>query len=177
MVSDNEVRFCPNTDVETDNTITNGCFTVTEHCVTEGEDHNISDGAQYWLGADDTDTFNFKADRSGSEEVADWWKQRIRASETTFNHEPDKLNFAVKGTLKLWAKGSPHKEGQTLEFPNTFIAQGHVGTTNNWWFGITGATQAQNERDNNILAPDSTGNFTIEFQRGSNSDDEVSAVL
>ena len=42
---------------------------------------------------------------------------------------PDKLNFAVEGTLVL-TQGD-----QTTTCKNVILAQGHFGVTNNWWLG------------------------------------------
>ena len=74
-----------------------------------------------------------KAGRKGSSDVAEWFKDRVGSGQTivcdstgTF---PDKLNFAVEGTMTITTdKG-------TYTCDNVIIAQGHFGTTNNWWMG------------------------------------------
>ncbi len=43
----------------------------------------------------------------------------------TFAKKPNKLNFAVQGTLTI----------DGVVFDDIVLAQGHHGATNNWWFG------------------------------------------
>ncbi|KAF9258784.1 hypothetical protein L218DRAFT_948079 [Marasmius fiardii PR-910] len=48
-------------------------------------------------------------------------------------HTAGDLNFAFLGTLVLtvWTPEGTH----TVTFPDMGLAQGHSGSTNNWWFG------------------------------------------
>lgn len=106
-------------------------FTETGHAITpkqpySGTFSNVSKaGAQARIVV--------KAGRKGSEGVADWFKAQVGAGQTlvcdskgTF---PDKLNFAVKGTLKMTIGD------KKITCDNVIVAQGHFGVNNNWWMG------------------------------------------
>jgi hypothetical protein len=74
-----------------------------------------------------------KAGRKGSTSVAQWFQQQVGAGQTlvcdatgTF---PDKLNFAVQGTLTMQVGG------KTFTCDNIIVAQGNFATVNNWWMG------------------------------------------
>lgn len=89
-----------------------------------------------------------KAGRHGTPKVAEWFKTQVGSGQTlvcdskgTF---PDKLNFAVKGTLKMTVGD------KTITCQDVLVGQGHFGVNNNWWMGgpnmqgahvsLTGAT-------------------------------------
>jgi hypothetical protein len=89
---------------------------------------SIVDGqVRNWTGNNGGMTFS--VGRSGSSDVATWWKARIRVDQNTFGHDPDALNFAFGGTLVLTLSTG------TFTIPGIYIAQGHSGTSNNWWLG------------------------------------------
>jgi hypothetical protein len=71
----------------------------------------------------------FKVGRKGSGDVANWWKERVRTDQNTFGHDPGELNFAFGGTYVLTLSTG------TFTFQDVYIAQGHSGSSNNWWFG------------------------------------------
>ncbi|QOR35073.1 hypothetical protein IMX26_16695 [Clostridium sp. 'deep sea'] len=89
----------------------------------------------------------FRIGRHGSDRVANWFKRRIPANQTTFNHNPGKLNFGFMGTLKLTITGGILGKGKdTFTFKNIGIAQGHAGASNNWWFGGQNCSYIGNHR-------------------------------
>ncbi|MDI2144880.1 hypothetical protein KBJ94_22770 [Pseudomonas sp. ITA] len=74
-----------------------------------------------------------KAGRSGSSEVADWFRQQVGSGATlaclSTSSYPDKLNFAIKGDFTI---STNHK---TVICKDVLISQGHKNTSNNWWMG------------------------------------------
>ena len=94
--------------------------------------------------------FNFKGDtgeatfhvgRKNSSMVADWFNEEIDSDLNTITPKdfPNKLNFAVRGTLSLTAydTNTPQNDEpkKIFVFKNIVIAQGHNYKSNNWWFG------------------------------------------
>jgi hypothetical protein len=80
---------------------------------------------------------NVPAQRKGSTDVANWFKRAVGSGQTlacdsksTF---PEKLNFAVQGTLvTTTGTGS---NAVTVTCDNVIVAQGHDASNNNWWMG------------------------------------------
>lgn len=74
-----------------------------------------------------------KAGRKGSDGVATWFQKQVGAGQTlvcdTKGTFPDKLNFAVKGTLKMTIGD------KKITCNDVIVAQGHFGLNNNWWMG------------------------------------------
>ncbi|MCY4329887.1 MAG: hypothetical protein OXC48_07410, partial [Endozoicomonadaceae bacterium] len=74
---------------------------------------------------------NIRAGRKGSKEVVKCVQKQnknewmIFTNTFTFAKKPNKLNFAVQGTLTI----------DGVVFDDIVLAQGHHGATNNWWFG------------------------------------------
>lgn len=73
------------------------------------------------------------ANHAKSKNIANWFKTQVGSGQTlvcdskgTF---PEKLNFAVKGTLKMTIGD------KNITCQDILVAQGHFGTTNNWWMG------------------------------------------
>ena len=68
------------------------------------------------------------AGRKGSRDVINNIKKTngnvVFKYNSTFAENPDKLNFAVQGTLIINGK----------QFNDIILAQGHTGFSNNWWF-------------------------------------------
>ena len=59
---------------------------------------------------------------------------KVGAGQTTFNHNPDDLNFAFLG--KMWFIFSGNGlVNERFDIDKTMLAQGRSGTSNNWWFG------------------------------------------
>ncbi|MCY4330899.1 MAG: hypothetical protein OXC48_12615 [Endozoicomonadaceae bacterium] len=70
---------------------------------------------------------NIKAGRKGSSDVVSKVKKAngdyaIFEGGSTFGKNPDKLNFAIQGTLIINGK----------QFNNIVLAQGNTGFSNNW---------------------------------------------
>ena len=164
MVSDNEVWITTDPRLtESDFQITTGHFVITDFKVTTGQDTTMTVDGDSWFNTKDGSGFHFGANRSNSGEVAQWLNSRVPSSQITFGHDASELNFAIKGTMTLFVKGSVFEDGQALTFESTYLAQGHTGLDNNWWFAISGAVPAG---DNEIRAKDSSGNYWLRLLRG-----------
>lgn len=127
--------------------ITNGSYTLESFSVTGGQDPDgeIHSGLVASFG--DNGEMSFRVGRKGSDEVANWFNNQIPASQTTFNHTADKLNFAFLGTLEMTITGGILGSGQaTVTFAKVALAQGHSGASNNWWFGGQNCTYIQNNQ-------------------------------
>lgn len=105
-------------------------FTETGHDITSDQPYS---GATASTPESGRGQITVKAGRKGSSDVADWFKTQVASGQTlacdskdTF---PDKLNFAVEGTLKMTVGGDE------ITCDNVIVAQGHFGTNNNWWMG------------------------------------------
>ncbi len=113
-----------------------GSFTLENYSVSDREDPlgNISIGLARPFGIDGKMTF--RVGRKATKEVANWFRERVPASNTTFNDNPDKLNFAFLGTLKIVATGGVLNEGEhTFTFSDIIIAQGCSKSSTKLWFG------------------------------------------
>jgi len=110
-------------------TITEIYFTITAFDVTQGQDPDKCLKVGDSQASRDV-SFSFRFGRKASKEVANSFNAVCPPDRNTFNHKADELNFWVKGTMAL-----RFQNGQTYTFPNTYFAQGHVGASNNWWFG------------------------------------------
>lgn len=113
---DNEFDFNASTNVTSISFRFNG-----EYIITDG---------QPWGGvSSDGGKIVVKAGRKGSEECAKWFKDYVASDYENMIHTsggdnlPDKLNFAIKGTLTI--------DGQNYEI---CLGQGHRSSTseNNW---------------------------------------------
>lgn len=115
-------------------------FTFTENPQPNG--HSI-EGSQQYSGATGGVSqageghIDVVAGRKGSKGVATWFQTHVGVGQTlacdstaTF---PNELNFAAQGTFAMTLT-----DGSTVICPNVIIAQGHFGTTNNWWMGGPG---------------------------------------
>ena len=102
-----------------------GYFEVKDFCITEGQDPDgkIKVGNKYSINNEGEIVFS--VGRKGSEKVAKWWKENIYANQTTFNHDPEDLNFAFIGDLVLNASTSNDVVKKTITFKNIGLAQGH----------------------------------------------------
>ena len=116
--------------------ITGGDFQITNFHVTKGQDYALNIGIHHPLSYGE---FHFGADRKGSKEVAATFSEVCPPERNTFNKNPDKLNFWIKGDMRL-----NFRNGKSYTFPNTYIAQGHSGASNNWWFGNDAMTNYSN---------------------------------
>lgn len=157
-----------------DNNGSFGYFEVKDFCITEGQDPEgkIKLGNKYSINKDGEIVFS--VGRKGSKTVAEWWKDRIAADHTTFNHDPEELNFAFIGDLVLNASTSDGDICKTITFKNIGLAQGHAGASNNWWFGgetmhYIGNNWVAGEDENSIIG--------LYAHRGGNSVNEVKVSL
>jgi len=64
--------------------------------------------------------------------------------------KPDRLNFAITGTLTLSFRG------KSLTFPDFRLGQGHKGLRNNWWIG---SAACNNERGGRLLCKSQEGDY------------------
>lgn len=103
-------------------------------------EHKITDG-QPWdyirYGTSDGEgVIHIRAGRKGSEEVADWFKDKVGKGHAISTRDvtpvgwPDELNFATYGHMNL-----KDRHGRYAQCHGIVIAQGHAGTYNNWWIG------------------------------------------
>lgn len=151
-------------------TLVGGSYTVNEFSVTSGQDPNgnIHTGLVKNFGGDGK--MSFRVGRKGAETTANWFNDRIKSSQTTFNHTAGKLNFAFIGTLVLtFTSGSYGSNRVTFTFNDVAIAQGHAGASNNWWFGGKHCTH---HASNTVLCAGTNsngGNAKIDVVRGGNS--------
>jgi len=162
---DNDVTF----SLEGGYSLISGSYTVESYSVSDGQDPdgNIHDGLEVTCGSDGT--FTFRVGRHGTSEVADWFNNRVPASQTTFNHDAGKLNFAFLGTLQLTITGGQLGDTQgTFTFTQIALAQGHSGASNNWWFG---GQNSQNTGENRVTSPGTNASgdpVSFVFLRGGN---------
>lgn len=171
---DNIVQFVTSGNIE----LVGGSYTISQHSISSGQDpkNYIKDGTTYNFDA--SGTMTFKIGRHGTTEVASWFNQRIYQQQNTFGHTADDLNFAFMGTLVLTLTGDGlNNQPQTITIENTGLAQGHAGTSNNWWFGSESGAYVPP----NILAvmTNTNSGFPIKlgFQRGNNPVNQITIML
>src|SRR6185369_4098972 len=77
-------------------------FTVNDLSITPGQDpdgKNKVGDVKAFAGNDGK--FNFVVGRKKDNSVALWWSKMFKPYESTFNHNPDELNFAFRGKLEI----------------------------------------------------------------------------
>lgn len=127
-------------------------------------------GNTQWFTGPKSSTISYSIGRKGSDDVSNWWSNHVGdSSHNTFNHEPDKLNFAFIGTLTLSETFIPGDTSNDWVLDGIAIGQGSSGSSNNWWFGGTNC-QYVNDATNTVICPGTQGNQTAYFlfQRGGN---------
>lgn len=157
--------------------IISGSYTVNEFSVTSGQDPDghIKSGLKLSFGSNGSMTF--KVGRHGSDSVADWFNDRVPASQTTFNHSAGKLNFAFLGTLVLNLTGGIMGEGsKAFTFLNVALAQGHAGASNNWWFGGQNCSHIGDNRVNCKGTDPEGSEVFLTCLRGGNSVNQVTVT-
>ncbi|KAJ8075845.1 hypothetical protein PM082_021477 [Marasmius tenuissimus] len=148
-------------------------YTINEYSITSNQDPNgkIRAGNRVpFTTQDQMGQLRFTVGRKGSRDVANWWKGRVSASQTTFNHDPDSLNFAFLGSLELKVFNEPDP-GWLIQ--DIALGQGTSGTSNNWWFG---GKNCQHTDDNTVRCTgfrEKRAPADFYFGRGGNSADEV----
>ncbi|RWA06816.1 hypothetical protein EKO27_g8295 [Xylaria grammica] len=116
-------------------------FTVTDLSITPGQDPDIKNrvrDVKLWNG--ERGSIQWSVGRSKSTKVAQFWKENIKAGESTFGHNPDELNFAFMGRMDLTISGGVFTVPTTFTIEKAAIGQGSSGATNNWWFGCSRGT-------------------------------------
>lgn len=103
----------------------------THHKITDGQPWNFIHSG---MSDDSTGVIRIQAGRSGSEEVADWFRDRAENAISTLVDPPswpEKLNFATYGHMII-----KDHNGRSAVCHNVVIGQGHTSLGfNNWWIG------------------------------------------
>jgi hypothetical protein len=160
--------------------LSSATFTVNQFSITAGQDpqsqNKVGDQHTFLLdNSNNPGSFDFSVGRQSSGQVADFFNSIIASTENTFGHDAGELNFAFCGPLALTVADSS-RTPYNLNFATACFAQGHSGLTNNWWFGIVGATVSSS--GGTITATDTTLGKSVSFQRGgNNADDEVDITV
>lgn len=155
-----------------------GSFEIIKHCITKGEDpdSHVKDKTTYYINNKGEMSFSFG--RKGSEEVAKWWISEFSANNTTFDHDPDELNFAALGDLmlnvQLYDESTKKEVFKSIVFENVGIAQGHAGASNNWWFGGKNMHYIGN---NEVIGESTNEGIALVAHRGGNSVNEINLRL
>jgi len=158
-------------------TLLGGTYTVESFSVTDGQDPegHIYAGLNVSFGSDGKLTFS--VGRKGSGSVAKWFNNQIPASQTTFNHTADDLNFAFIGTLTLAITGGVLGDNQEIcRFSDVALAQGHTGASNNWWFGGKNCSYIQANQVTGTGTSESGDPVSFVFLRGGNNVNVVGAT-
>lgn len=132
----NELKFVFDQKVQSFNfEFTNN---VGDYSITPGQPFQgvnvTSEGNHIWI-------LHIKAGRKGSEEVAKWFNtvgHEHMVATQNYAETPSKLNFAVRGTLRLSVLLPGAKTTKEFHCRNFYIAQGHNNRDrNNWWMGYS----------------------------------------
>jgi len=164
---DNYVYLVIKTD---DYKLQGGSYVTSDRSITSGQDPDGKNDPPntYYVRAHDG-AIGFSVGRKGSTQVADWFSSKLRPNNNTFNSHPDKLNFAFVGNLSLSIAGPGLKPNVPVNFPDIYLAQGHSGSTNNWWFGGPGCTTAFGPMTDQVTCRSSNyPSMTFTFLRGNN---------
>ncbi|KAK6534993.1 hypothetical protein TWF281_006292 [Arthrobotrys megalospora] len=160
---DNDVQFNNKTSL----TFIGGTFLIQDLRISPGQDPENKNVVGQKKKIDANGKLTFTVGRHGTDIVAKWWKDRISAQRSTFNHDPDDLNFAFLGKLTL-VVNLDEGELETYVFPDIALAQGHSGSTNNWWFG---GKSCEYIGDNKVtcIGKSAEHKLSMTFRRGGNS--------
>jgi hypothetical protein len=115
--------------------ILGGTYTTSDQSISGGQDPNHKNNPPQTYDVSGDGKISFSVGRNGSEAVANWFASRAGGNLNTFGKNPGKLNFAFQGDLTLSIQGAGLSPDQPVVFKDIFLAQGHSGSTNNWWFG------------------------------------------
>jgi len=172
---DNEVTLA----VRSGYSLIGGSYTVEDFSVTDGQDPKgrIHIGLTVSFSSDGR--MSFSVGRSGSDQVAKWFNDRIPEPQNTFDHDAGALNFAFLGTLEMTITGGIFGSSrETFKFSRITLAQGQAGTSNNWWFGGQHCFYIQNNQVSCKGVNSKGSPFYFVFLRGGNHVNvvEVTAV-
>ncbi|KAH6912965.1 hypothetical protein BKA70DRAFT_1265639 [Coprinopsis sp. MPI-PUGE-AT-0042] len=153
-------------------------FTVEEFSITDGQDPDGRNraGDTRFISPDGFGIY-FHSGRKGSTQVRDWFVSRVSSGQTTFNHDPDLLNFAFLGKMWFVFSGNGLVK-ERFDMDKTMLAQGRSFTSNNWWFGGRNCNHIGNDevrcRLTRVSRPDQ-GGWEMVFKRGGNDVSTVEA--
>lgn len=165
---DNSVVICLSSG--RDYSLIEGSYRVNDFYITSGQDPKgkVYKGLTNTFGSDGK--MSFQVGRKGNSSPASWFKGQVKASQTTFNHNPRDLNFAFLGKLELTIKGGLLGSNvETFEFSDIVIAQGHTVGSNNWWFGGKNCKHIGNNTVSCLGVSASGMTLEFHFRRGENS--------
>lgn len=163
-------------------TLLGGNYVTSGQIITSGQDpDNKNRPPQTYDVAGYDGSVTFDVGRKGSEKVANWFSNQVGANNNTFGHDPSKLNFAFSGTLTLSIQGPGLKPDIPVILEQIFLAQGHSGASNNWWFGGIACTRVAVADQVNCRSanyPTMTFSFVRgKGQHGFNAVDEVDVYI
>jgi len=171
-VRDNELKFTTGINNYSITKVTykiGSSAVYTKNGQSQDKDKNLSKGNEISSGWNNN-TLNFRVGRKGSKDVAKYWKNSV-GKKSTYGKHPDRLNFAILGTLTLTLENKNDREDKIppLKFKNIALAQ---GSSNDWWFG---GYKCWNKDKNKVWCPGEMGStkINIEFQRGGNANNEI----
>ena len=172
---DNDVYF----DWNQNSSFSEKVVTITSFTLNSGEDGVcVTPGQPYRWTQARGDHITARAGRHGEGYCAQRWNERVGGGKNTFNHEADELNFYVGGTLTLTFTSPSSPDTSIIKFSDIYLAQGHSGATNNWWFGGKNCSRDKRQ-DNQVICPGvNYGGYAQNgiFLRGSGTDvDQVVA--
>lgn len=154
-----------------------GNFIINEFCVSKNQDPDKKIAVGQKVEMNEKKELCFRVGRHGSDEVAKWFTERFPAGKTTFDHAPDKLNFAFKGTLNFTFRDEAILQGQmTFTFEDIGLAQGFTGARNNWWFAGVHAENLSGKRIKCIGKGNNGFWAHVTFERGGNDVNVVTLV-
>lgn len=109
---------------------------------------------------------SFRIGRKNSASTARWFAEQVKSNQTTFNHNPDELNFALLGKLSIVTAIANAPSNLPVDvFDDIILAQGHTENgSNNWWFGGKNCVYYGCHR----VRTQSARGLTYEFRRGGN---------
>jgi len=124
-------------------------------------DYCISDGQDFDKVTSSGGKITVTAGRHGSDKCADWYSASVDGSTAYMihtlggDHKPDKLNFAIKGTLEI--------NGDGFEI---CLGQGHHDSHNNWHLASYQLTADSNGKNGTLdnkyrLSQDGTHSFKV----------------
>ncbi|KAF9256623.1 hypothetical protein L218DRAFT_802702, partial [Marasmius fiardii PR-910] len=147
-----------------------GTFTVTAFRISPGQDPDIKNkvgDVHSFVGLTEyTQKFVFTCGRHGTSDVASFWNTNIPPYRSTFGHTAGDLNFAFLGTLSL---NVPTDDGpRRVTFTDIGLAQGHSGSTNNWWFGGKNCTHEYGNKVSCTGTDQNGKSVKFTFLRGDN---------
>ncbi|MCL1971505.1 MAG: phosphatidylinositol-specific phospholipase C, partial [Endomicrobia bacterium] len=159
MPSKNKIKFAVGSGLK----LSGGSYKIESFKVSDGKSANVKTGVyNIKVSNDKTEgELEFEIDRKNTKATADWFNARIPELSTTFAHAAGELNFALLGTLVL-----RFTDGTSYTFAGVSLAQGHSGTSNNWWFGGATCINIGGNKVDCIGVNASGAKWSFHFRRG-----------